>query len=611
MVPTLHRGFLLATCALLHAHMGLASDRLSIPTAEEQKKAEEAVRRVFPEELKASASRQQRVQAAAAMVQAAASEKDPQQQYVLLRLARELAAGSGDWKLALRASHEMAARFRVDPMKLEALSLRGVAPLVDQPEEVKEVLRAIDAHFQRAIREDDLSQADSLAQSAALAARRSRDASQLETVSRYDKVLATARKQWPAAQEALARLAEDPLDPAANLTAGKYRAFVQGDWSRGLNYLALGSDETLRSMALADLQIPRDGKAREKLGRQWIDAATKQVPPGRVPCLLRGADWLRSSLPGLSGLARVEVEKALSMAGNAGKSELHATLPAAPMLVDAVGMELVLIPAGEFSMGAPDWDPDALAHEKPQHQVQLTKSFYLGVHEVTVGQFAEFVEATGYRTEWETAGTGGRGFEVFGPAPSQKPIYSWRNTGFKQSRDFPVANVTWKDATAFCAWLSEKERTNYRLPTEAEWEYACRARTLCPYGTVPTLREATALANIPDALGKCRWGSNWKTPDTFDGYALSSPVGRFPLNAFGLTDMQGNLMEWVEDQATPGGYNNYPAQDPAFRGEGGLRVVRGGTWCYAATMVRASHRFFPQPDMADLHLGFRVVRERP
>ncbi len=599
---------------LLLALPGLASDRLPIPTAAEQKKAEEAIRRVFPDELKSTASQQQRLQAAAVMVQAAASEKDPHQQYVLLRLTRELAAGSGNWKLALRASHEMAARFRVDPLKLEALSLRGVAPLVDQPEEIKEVLSAIDAHFQRAIREDDLDQADSLAQSAGLAARRLRVGftSQLAQVSRYDKVLKTAREQYPAAQEALARLAEDPLDPAANLTAGKYRAFVQGDWNRGLNLLALGSDETLRRLALADLQLPRDWKAREKLGRQWIDAATKQEPPGRVPCLLRGGDWLRSSLPGLSGLAGLEVEKALSMINkpDAGKSELHGTLLGPEMLVDAAGIELVLVPAGEFSMGAPDWDPDAIAEEKQQHQVQITKPFHLAVHEVTVGQFGEFVEATGYRTECETAGKGGHGFESFGPAPPYKPIYSWRNTGFKQSRDFPVVNVTWKDARAFCAWLSEKERAAYRLPSEAEWEYACRAGTLGRYGTAPTLREAAALGNIPDATGKARW-PHWLTPDTYDGYAFNAPVGRFPLNAFGLADMQGNAMEWVEDQATPGAYGKSPPKDPVFRGEGGMRVVRGGMWCHAVDMVRMTHRSFPGPDQVALQFGFRVVRERP
>src|SRR5262245_51857843 len=151
----------------------------------------------------------------------------------------------------------------------------------------------------------------------------------------------------------------------------------------------------------------------------------------------------------------------------------HAQLPGQekktpPEIVrNSIGMKLALIPAGKFRMGAPESDPDAEEHEKPQHSVRITKPFYLGVHEVTVGSFRKFVEQTGHRTGVETDGKGSsgynaglRGFEY------GKQGYTWKNVGWKQDDDHPVLNVTWDDAMAFCRWLSKKEKRTYRLPTE-------------------------------------------------------------------------------------------------------------------------------------------------
>src|SRR5262249_23869893 len=148
-------------------------------------------------------------------------------------------------------------------------------------------------------------------------------------------------------------------------------------------------------------------------------------------------------------------------------------------VTNSLGMKLVLIPAGEFSMGSPGTDPDARPNEMPIHRVTIAGSFYLGAHEVTVGQFRAFVEATGYRTEAETDGAGGSV-----PHPGRKgvendPQSNWLRPGHPvvQVDDEPVVQVSWNDATRFCQWLSEKEGRPYRLPTEAEWEYACRAGT--------------------------------------------------------------------------------------------------------------------------------------
>ena len=144
-----------------------------------------------------------------------------------------------------------------------------------------------------------------------------------------------------------------------------------------------------------------------------------------------------------------------------------------------VKLEMVLIPAGSFVMG----DNMGLDDEKPVHKVTITKPFYLGQYEVTVEQFRRFVEATGYATDAEK-GTGFQGAFGWNRDTMEFKMneeYSWRSTGFAQLDTHPVVNVSWNDAMEFCKWLSRKEGKTYRLPTEAEWEYACRAGTTTPY----------------------------------------------------------------------------------------------------------------------------------
>ena len=197
--------------------------------------------------------------------------------------------------------------------------------------------------------------------------------------------------------------------------------------------------------------------------------------------------------------------------------------PAVPVhggdsIINSVGMKLVLIPSGEFLMGSPDSDQDAVDKEKPQHRVRITRPFYLGATEVTVGQFREVAEATGLRTEAETDGNGGFGWNEAKAKFEQDPKYTWRNPGFAQSDDHPVVNVTWNDAIAFCNKLSELEGLQpydlgagaqsggdgYRLPTDAEWEYACRARTTTLYQTGDDPETLAEVGNVADATLKAK-----------------------------------------------------------------------------------------------------------
>jgi formylglycine-generating enzyme required for sulfatase activity len=206
-------------------------------------------------------------------------------------------------------------------------------------------------------------------------------------------------------------------------------------------------------------------------------------------------------------------------------------------------MKLKLIPAGEFLMGSPESDKDAQIEEKPQHRVRITQPFYLGIYQVTRGQFRRFVDTAGYHTEAEKDGNGGWSWDPARKWWVQDPKITWRSPDFDQTDDHPVVTVSWNDASAFCDWLSQKEGQKYRLPTEAEWEYACRAGTRTRYYSGDDPESLVAMGNVADATAKATF-PDWPTIGGHDGYVYTAPVGQFRPNDFGLYDMHGNVWEW-------------------------------------------------------------------
>jgi formylglycine-generating enzyme required for sulfatase activity/serine/threonine protein kinase len=250
-------------------------------------------------------------------------------------------------------------------------------------------------------------------------------------------------------------------------------------------------------------------------------------------------------------------EKTLIRVILAGPSPLA---PSPTTMTNSIGMKFVLIPAGEFLMGSPDSDKDAVDDEKPQHRVRITRPFYLGVHEVTQGQYRE----------------------VTGETPSH----------FRGSDDLPVESVNHHGAIAFCTKLSAKEGVSYRLPTEAEWEYACRAGSTTRY----------SFGDDEASLGEVAWYKG-------NSGNRTHPVGQKRPNAWGLYDMHGNVWELCGDWFDEDYYGQSPpSANPLGPSHAADRVIRGGGWRSIPQIVRSADRSGRAPGARPHDLGFRLAR---
>ena len=257
---------------------------------------------------------------------------------------------------------------------------------------------------------------------------------------------------------------------------------------------------------------------------------------------------------------------------------------------NSLGMRLMYIPPGKFLMGSPQNEPGREASEL-QHEVEITKGFYLGATEVTVGQFKQFVADTNYRTSGEIDGKGGWGSNPDGGGIVMGAQYTWKSPGFQQTDDHPVVVVSWTDASEFCRWLAKKENKEYRLPTEAEWEYACRAGTKTAYSSGDT----------PEGLAAI--GINVK-----DGQRFTAPVGGFQKNGFGLYNMHGNVWEWCQDWYDPKGYTAGRQTDPTGPATGTAKVQRGGGWSSGSSRWRSAARIGRESvAYRGCYQGFRVA----
>ncbi|MFZ1415569.1 MAG: formylglycine-generating enzyme family protein [Defluviicoccus sp.] len=275
--------------------------------------------------------------------------------------------------------------------------------------------------------------------------------------------------------------------------------------------------------------------------------------------------------------------------------------------------EMVVIPAGSFMMGAAPGEEkrEGLRFRlrnlaQPQHRVSVA-AFAAGKYEVTRGEYAAFVKATG-------RGAGDGCWIWTGQRIAKDPDKSWRDPGYAQDDRHPVACVSWQDARAYTDWLSGTTGKRYRLLSEAEWEYAARAGTTTArfWGQDPN--QACAYANGADQTAKAGipGAAGWDVAGCTDGYAYTAPVGSFHANAFGPFDTLGDVFEWVEDVW----HNNYrgaPADGSAWtdgeaRDSSRVRVVRGGSWDYVPSDLRSANRGRRKPIDRGSYKGFRVAQ---
>ena len=257
-----------------------------------------------------------------------------------------------------------------------------------------------------------------------------------------------------------------------------------------------------------------------------------------------------------------------------GTAHSQETMPGS-IYKNSIGMEFVAIPAGIFLMGSPDADREAQPFEKPQHSVTISQPFYIGKFEVTQQQWEAVMGANPYTRD------------------RSNPYYNLPGMAERITKPDHPATVSWNDAQEFIVRLNEREGGNrYRLPTEAEWEYAARAGTTTAY----------SFGDDRADLDRHAWvGGDFNSGGTH-------PVGQKAPNPWGLYDVHGNAWEWVQDWFDPNYYASSAATDPTGPQQGTQRVVRGGSWHTTATSWRTAFRRDYEPDYRGISIGFRLVR---
>jgi len=630
--------------------------KLVPPSADEQKRLMAEIDEIY----KPGEAKDQAAKAALArklLEDGRKNEANRAEQFVLLRSAGEIARDAGAADLMLEAVDAIvAAGFDIRPSQVKARFLKQLlaqgsvggasqlsaigASCVKFAEEaaaggaIGEALDVLDAAGKSLVRlATQTLTAQRVAKAALARARTPADKAEREkrfsdanqeaeaikaaqsALAECAKRLQQARHEREAILTAQERLKTAPDDPAACLAVGRWYCFQQGDWDDGLKLLAKGSDDALKSLAAEEL-ASKPSKTADKVARgdAWWDLAEKAAGKTKAAMRRRAGHWYQEAMPDLApDLTKLKVEKRLAQAADEPAPEakteaarLHPPPAVAPfdektakqhqtrwakylhvavVQANSIGMTLVLIPPGEFDMGSPKEliDEESKAHgddgwymahlpgEGPRHHVRITKPFWLGAACVTQEEYQR----------------------VMGTNPSK----------FLGDPRRPVEQVLWADAVEFCQRLSESPREKaakrrYELPTDAQWEYACRAGNTGRW-CFSAQPNPFPLAVEGKVLSEYAWLNT-------NAGSKTHPVGQKRPNAWGLYDMYGNVWEWCQDLHDNNYYAKSATDDPAGSSSGGNRVVRGGSWNYPAWYCRSACRLGWPPGECYGHLGFRV-----
>ncbi|MDZ7620613.1 MAG: SUMF1/EgtB/PvdO family nonheme iron enzyme [Patescibacteria group bacterium] len=583
--------------------------RKPVPSAAEQQE----VRRVLDETYDTGAARNptERMALVDQLVGLIEAGDDASERFVLLRRASELASDAGEGERMMRLVGQIADEFDVDRLRVQAAMLEGLSKKVATEDQIGVLVQVASPVIDEALTSGRFDLADSLSAAVyrtcqATAGR----AFRVEALNRRRKVQ-EQRGLWDEMQAARVTLQANPDDEAASLAMGRWFCFVREDWEQGAPHLAKGSQPELKALAARDLSATAlEPSAQVELADAWWDMGSAATDPrAKMAQLRRATHWYRQAQPELpSTLLKAKVAKRLDEFAKLNQTETPQTASGPPPAVapfdaqqatqhqqvwakhlnapleevNPIGMRMRLIPPGEFMMGSKDGPILASPRytvglggrlvrehhqpEAPVHRVRITQPFWIGITEVTQEQF----------------------FRVMGANPSRNIVPA-----------LPVDRVSWAEAMEFCRRLTQTLGKKlggrvYRLPTEAEWEYACRAGTTTTY----SFGEDEAL------ITESAWflhNSNGRL----------QPVGGRKPNPWGLYDMHGNAIEWVLDWASADYYSVSPLDDPVGPPTGVTRVGRGGSCETSPTECRSAARNLDMPQYRRYYAGFRVVLGSP
>ena len=529
-------------------------DRLPVLNASELKAAKKEVLKVYR---KARGDKEKERQAAQLIQDIPRYLTKPHFLYAMLEIARDNAAEVGNPPMAERAAEKTVEYFDIELNEVRIAifekSVRKIAP--DDPTLVMLQQEAVQLV-------DELIEADSFD----MAKRAGRVAEKLVDLNRVDelkqrlnnqKMLISSRERaYKPVAKALARLEDDPDLPAENTKVGRYYAVVRNDWDRAMPYFAKTAHVELKAAVEAELNNPTSAQDFVAVGAAWDKAAeaTKKSDKDLAAAMKsRGHRWL------IDGWARANEEDRVELQSIFEEKALFHSHK-------VTEMKFIRIPAGQFVMGSPTSESErgsikfnGKPVEEHQHRVNIRRSFYMGIYEVTQ---AEYTKLAGKNPSEATKGD-----------------------------DHPVTHVSWNDATKFCEVMTKADpRGRYQLPTEAEWEYACRAGTTTAYYWGDAIEEG--MANI------------------FPARSQLVAVGSYAPNPFGLYDTHGNVQELTQDTFIQDLYSQSQgriSEDPVGRGKNSMRIQRGGGWGLAAKHGRSASRNPISYGTSGQRTGFRVV----
>ncbi|TDK24954.1 formylglycine-generating enzyme family protein [Luteimonas aestuarii] len=482
----------------------------------------------------------------------------------------------------------------------------------------------------------------------------------IDALRRAQRIAAVARTVRAHDEAVLAYLERvDAAEQAWQLNVDGERAFAEGRLGEdGQGALALfraaekarpGQARARQNIAAVESAMIRRAEIAAEaydftLAQRWLAHANEVRPEDDVGTVtdargrierLRAARIVRlrdlglEALPRLNGVnvARGHLAELLRIArpGDPAASELRERIDLSvhyglygpgQVFTDALkgggrGPQMAVVPHGAFTLGAPADEVDSSDNERPQHAIRFERGFALAIHEVTVGEFRRFIAATGHQTRAER-----RGYSMPYDERSNNFVrrsgVDWRSDyrGQPAADDLPVLHVSARDAAAYAEWLAAQTGHRYRLPSEAEFEYALRAggQGRYPWGGGNPPERA---GNFTGALDRSPGGRTWT--HAFAGYGDGhwgpAPIGSFQPNAWGLHDLAGNVSEWVAD-CWHDNYRRAPGDGSAWVNPGCRdQVIRGGSWSSSPAQTRSAWRAPAQVDTTNAKVGFRVARD--